>query len=250
MTVQRNVMFSLTPPPIVHWSLPWEMRIAYATRHRPTAPYFLAATHLARLRFPRPAIQQKEEPLERWLMVRLVSRLLALVVHIKFWGAGGRIRFKSWYILDGQPGRRRTSCACSSRKYRWTAILCVLCLVRCIVKRARYEHVRETSTAPHLTSWKERIRLVVSVLELVNWLSVMANSPPVVPEFSQGTKCNRDVRLKSRVCSAKPIGAPVLLLLLILLPLFIKAVASLEVSVWWHLSAVCWAFFNPKQETI
>ena len=79
---------------------------------------------------------------------------------------------------------------------------------------------------------KERISLVVSVLELVNWLSGMANSPPVVPDFPQGTKCDRDVRLKSRVCSAKPLGVPVLLLLLILLPLFVKTVASLEVSVW------------------
>lgn len=63
----------------------------------------------------------------------------------------------------------------------------------------------------------------------MNWLSDMANSPPVIAEFSQGTKCDRDVRQKSRVCSAKPLRAPVLLLLL-LLPLFIKAVASLEVS--------------------
>lgn len=65
MTSQRNVMFSLTPLPVVHWSLLWEMRVAYATRHRPTAPYFLTSTHLARLRLPRPAIQQKEDPLER-----------------------------------------------------------------------------------------------------------------------------------------------------------------------------------------
>jgi hypothetical protein len=63
----------------------------------------------------------------------------------------------------------------------------------------------------------------------VNWLPDMANSPPVVPECSQGTKCDRDVRLKSRVCSAKPLRASVLLLLVVL-PLFIKAVASLEVS--------------------
>lgn len=60
----------------------------------------------------------------------------------------------------------------------------------------------------------------------------MANSPPVVPEYSQGTKYDGDVELKSRVCTAKPFRAPVLLLLLTLLPFFIKAVASLEVSVW------------------
>ena len=110
VTSQRNAMFSLTAPPVVHWSLLWEMRVAYASRHRPTAPYFLTTTRLAHLRLPRPAIQQKEDWLERWLMVRPVSRLLALVVRIKFWGAGRRVRFKSWYILDGQPGRRRTSC--------------------------------------------------------------------------------------------------------------------------------------------
>lgn len=63
----------------------------------------------------------------------------------------------------------------------------------------------------------------------MNWLPDMANSPPVVPVSSQGTKCDRDVRLNSRVCSAKPLRASVLLLL-VLLPLIIKAVASLEVS--------------------
>lgn len=116
MTVQRDVMFSVTRPPVVHWSVLWEMRVAYATRTDPLPHTSLTSTHHARLRVPRPATVQKEDRLERWLMVRPVSRLLALVVRIKFWGAGRRIRFKSWYILDGQPGRRRTSCSCSSRK--------------------------------------------------------------------------------------------------------------------------------------
>jgi len=39
-------MFSLTAPSVVHWSLLWEMLVAYATRRRPTAPYFLTTTHL------------------------------------------------------------------------------------------------------------------------------------------------------------------------------------------------------------
>jgi hypothetical protein len=63
----------------------------------------------------------------------------------------------------------------------------------------------------------------------VNWLG-MANSPPVVFESSTGTKCDRDMTVKSNRCSAKPFRASVLLLLVLPL-LYITAVASLEVSV-------------------
>jgi len=248
MTVQRDVMFPLIRPPVVHCSVLWEMLVAYATRNRPTAPYLLTSTHLGSLRVPWPAAEQKEDLIERWLMVRPVSRLLALVVRIKFWGAGRRIRFKSWYILDGQPGRRSSSCSLFFQKI--TLVCHFVCFVSsalcCVEGSLRTCSWGYTSTP--FDKLKERIRLVVSFLELVNWLSGMANSPPVVPEFSQGTNSDRDVKLKSRLCSAKPYGVPVLLLLIFLLPFCIKAVASLEVSVWWHLSSVCWGSVNPPNK--
>ena len=62
-------------------------------------------------------------------------------------------------------------------------------------------------------------------------LSGMANSLPLVPEPSKGTKCDRDMKVKCRKCSEKRLWAPVLLLLFVLPLLFIKAVASVEVSV-------------------
>ena len=58
----------------------------------------------------------------------------------------------------------------------------------------------------------------------------MANSPTLVPVSSKGTKCDRDMRVKSGMCSAKHLRVSVLLLLLVLPLLCITAVGSSEVN--------------------